>query len=380
MAAVVKLSSLTAPRGRGIATRVTDTQFETNGLSTLQTLTASADSISTTLDAPAGTPVGYQAIGFKVIAGDRLDLAAGADSLSVTGAGATGAGTAPNAIGVMIGLGSTLNQGIGNDSVLVALEGAGSVGVQNAGSLLGGDGLDKYGSDAATNGLVNTGTIDTGNGADRFDATSSDKQAGSHAIKNTGTITMGTNDQPDVDRLAGGSLGHGVLTAGYTPDHAGIYSTGTINMGGGKDVIDALVGGFAGNGTYNLGGLNSRGQLDGDADSVMGFGQGTFNGGGGRNSITLPGGTYTITYTTKPLTVRDLASGYVTRSVNNVVDTNPDTSVTKMNFTNFDGIGGFDPILGALHFVNAPAVGPAQTLSSFTVDPTSGAVTAANYV
>lgn len=382
MATVTKLSALTALRGKGIAARVVDTQFQTNGLGTLQTLTASADAISTTLDAAAGAAPGYQAIGFDILGGDKLDLGAGNDSLSVTGAGATGAGTAANAIGIKVGVGSTLDFGTGNDSVLVSLEGSGSVGIQNAGSLLMGAGIDKIGTDAAQNGLINTGLLDTGSGGDRLDATSFDGMVGSHAIYNTGTISMGTNDEADKDVLTGGSLGHGVLTASYTPDHAGIFNSGTINMGGGKDVLDALVGGFAGGGTYNLGGTNSRGQLDTDADAVSGFGWGTFNGGGGRNSITLPGGTYHIAYTVKPLTLRDLASGTVTREVNGVFDKNPDgTTITTMTFNNFDSIGGFDPLAGALHLANVPGGAAAvQVLSSFTVNANDGTVSNITYV
>ena len=105
-------------------------------------------------------------------------------------------------------------------------------------------------------------------------------------------------------------------------------------------------------------------------DVVNGFGAGTFNGGGGRNGITLPDGDYAITYTVKPLTLTDLASGKLTRNGD---------ATTVMTFNQFDGIGGTG-LLGALHFVNVPAVvGPATVLQSFTVNA-AGDIAAASYL
>ena len=377
---VYKFSGQSALRGKGILVRVPgldSAQFETD--KAITTLNPLADSITTNLDANPGSsavdalnnPAVYEAIGFKILDGQKLDLGAGGDTLAVTGNAATG-GTAINAIGVSIGSGSTLDMGLAHDSVSVSLTGAGSIGLKNVGSFLTGDGNEKINLDAVKNGLVNTGTIDTGKGIDRLDATSSDGLAGSHAIYNTGTITMGLIDEADKDTLTGGNLGHGVLTENYSRDNAGIFNSGTINMGGGKDVIDALIGGFAGGGTYNLGGTKANGLPDTDADVVMGFGWGTFNGGGGRNSITLPDGTYHLAYTKVPLTIRDLASGQVQRSVGTTYDMNLDgVTKTTMTFNGFDGIGG-NGLLGALHFVDAAG----DVLDTFTV--VGGNVSAAN--
>jgi hypothetical protein len=377
MATVAKFSSLRArQRRKGIVAEVFDTQFETDGLGA-QALTEFDDKLITTLDVPAGDPVEYQAIGFNILQGDSLGTGGGGDTLLVTGVEVAGplaaeASIAENAVGVKIGSGSTLDLGTGKDLIVTSLVGAGSVGIQNDGTLLTGDDIDKIVADAPKNGLVNTGQIDTGNSGDKIVASSSDGQPGSHAIWNTGTITMGTNDQADKDVITGSSLGHDVLTPSYNPGNAAIYNSGTINMGGGKDVIDALVGGFAGGGTYNLGGLDSRGRLDADDDAVLGFGSGTFNGGGGSNSITLPGGTYHITYTSMPLNEGDLASGYVTREGSEGV---------QMVFNSFASIGGFDPVAEELLFVDVSlGAETTQTLRSFTVDADFGTVSDITYV
>lgn len=49
-----------------------------------------------------------------------------------------------------------------------------------------------------------------------------------------------------------------------------------------------------------------------------------------------------------------------------------------MTFNQFDGIGGTG-LLGALHFVNAPPLGAAQVLSTFSVN-TAGDISAVQYV
>jgi hypothetical protein len=374
MASVNLFSLLTpkAPKGKGINSINLDTQFDT-GVPALTNLTALGDSISTTLDAPAGAALGYQAIGFNILSGHTLNMGAGNDTLSVK------LGSAVGAVGLKIGTNSVLDLGVGNDSVVIALTGDGSVGIDNQSTILGGAGLDSVGADGILHGIVNgtaafdpttgapilsTAVINMGAGADKMSATS----LTGNGIENYGTITMGLNTEADKDVLTGGSAGHGVLTPAFTPGHFGIYNTGTINMGGGKDVVDALVGGFGGGGTYNLGFAGDK-----DADAVLGFGSGTFNGGGGRNTISLPDGTYNISYTTanghKPIALTDLASGAVTRAGN----------VEVMTFNQFDGIGGTG-INAGLHFFAPALVGTGGlALTSFTVN-TAGDISAANYV
>ena len=346
-----------------------DTQFNTGTLA-VTTLTASNDLIFTTLDAPLGTPVGYQAIGFNILNNQTLNTAAGNDQLKVT------QGLALNAVGIKIGTGGLLDLGLGDDKVIIALTGAGSVGINNQSKFLTGAGLDTVSADAILNGIVNgsatntTAVFDTGAGGDKVSATS---ETG-HAIVNYGTFTMGLSTENDKDSLTGGSAGHFGLTPAYTPGRSGIFNAGTINMGGGKDVVDALVGGFGGNGVYNLGWSvkNAAGVItaqDADPDQVLGFGTGTFNGGGGLNGITLPDGTYKINYTTKPLSLADLASGTITR--------NGDLT-TVMNFNQFNTIGG-SGLTATLNFVSAPLVGAVQTLNTFTVNAL-GDITAAVYL
>ena len=140
--------------------------------------------------------------------------------------------------------------------------------------------------------------------------------------------------------------------------------------------MDALVGGFGGGGVYNLGWTktDARGRVtqDTDVDVVNGFGAGTFNGGGGRNGITLPDGDYAISYTHKPISLTDLASGTLTRNGD---------QTTVMTFNGFDGIGGagLDPLLAGIHFAFAPPLGAVTELSTFSVNA-AGNVSAANYV
>jgi len=356
--ASVSLFSLLAPaaRNKGIISLTNlDTQFNT-GVPAVTTLTALNDLLGTTLDAAAGTPVNYQAIGFNILAGKTLNLGAGDDQLQIS------QGSALNAVGINIGTGSTLDLGAGTNKVVITLTGAGSVGVNNQSKFLAGTGGDTIVSDAILNGFVNgsatnkTALFDTGAGGDKVSVSS---ETG-HGLVNYGTITMGLNTQADKDSITGSSAGHPLIPAApaYTPGKFGIFNAGTINMGGGKDVVDALVGGFGGGGVYNLGFAG-----DVDADAVLGFGAGTFNGGGGRNSITLPDGAYTINYASvnghKPTSVTDLASGTITR--------NGDLT-TVMTFNQFDGIGG-SGLTAGLHFFNPALVGTGGTvITSITIN------------
>lgn len=375
--ASVSLFSLLAPaaRNKGINSLTNlDTQFNT-GIPAVTTLTAQNDLLGTTLDAPTGTPADYQAIGFNILAGHTLNLGAGDDQLQIA------QGSALNAIGINIGTGSTLDLGTGKNKVIMLLTGAGSVGVNNQSKFLAGNGLDTIKADAGLHGLINgsatntTAVFNTGAGADRADFSSVD----GHGIENWGTITMGLDTEADKDVLTGSSGGHPLIPAApaYTPGKFGIFNAGTINFGGGKDVVDALVGGFGGGGVYNLGWTKTdartgRVTQDADVDVVNGFGAGTFNGGGGRNGITLPDGDYAISYTHKPISLTDLASGALTRNGD---------QTTVMTFNGFDGIGGagLDPLLAGIHFAFAPPLGPVTVLSTFSVNA-AGNVSAANYV
>jgi len=375
MASVALFSSLTSVGNKGINFLGFDTQFIT-GVPAVTTFATGKNLISTTLDAASGTPAGYQAIGFSILAGHTLNTGAGDDFLSIA------QGSALNAIGINIGTGSTLDLGIGKNKVIMLLTGAGSVGVNNQSKFLAGSGLDTIKADAGLHGLINgsatntTAVFNTGAGADRADFSSVD----GHGIENYGTITMGLDTEADKDVLTGSSAGHPLVLPApfYDPNKFGIFNKGTINFGGGKDVVDALLGGFGGGGTYNLGWTKTvagKTTQDTDVDVVNGFGAGTFNGGGGRNAITLPAGDYTINYNTatghKPISLTDLASGALTKT----------GSTAVMTFNSFDGIGGFglDPLLAGVHFFNAPPVGAGTALNTFSVNAL-GNVSAATYV
>ena len=191
-----------------------------------------------------------------------------------------------------------------------------------------------------------------------------------HGIENWGTITMGLETEADKDVLTGSSAGHPLVAPAPFYDHTkiGIFSAGTINFGGGKDVVDALLGGFGGGGVYNLGWTKT----DADVDMVNGFGAGTFNGGGGRNGITLPDGDYAISCTHKPISLTDLASGTLIRNGD---------QTTVMTFNGFDGIGGagLDLLLSTIHLAFAPPLGAVTVLSTFSVNA-AGNVSSAQYV
>jgi len=383
MAIVTKFSSIIPSKGGKafVSLGNLDTQFVTD--QPITTLSTTSDRLSTTLDAPIGAVPGYQSIGYSILAGQTLDMGAGDDSLDVL------QGSAVGAIGMNIGLGGTFNFGAGNDRLVFVLTGAGSIALNNQGKFLTGAGLEILKFEGNLHGIVNGSTtntaalIDTGSQDDKIDGTSSS----GNGIENYGTFTTGLATDNDTDKLTGSSGGHPLIPAAptYTPGKFGIYNSGVINMGGGGDVVDALVGGFGGGGTYNLGWTKTVGTVttqDTDNDSVLGFGWGTFDGGGGRNGITLPDGTYKISYTKAPLSLRDLASGTVQRSSDGGAtwNLNPGTlDITKMTFIGFDGIGG-GGLNAGLHFVDVnPVTGATKLLQNLTID-TLGQVTAVTYL
>ena len=102
------------------------------------------------------------------------------------------------------------------------------------------------------------------------------------------------------------------IVAGFAFDgefNTGINNFGTISLGAGDDLIDAVIGGFGGNGTTRLGRGNDR---------VLGFGSGFFRGGLGTDIIALGEGTYVFDSSTNTLTSGD----------------------TAMNLSSFEGITG----------------------------------------
>ena len=95
-----------------------------------------------------------------------------------------------------------------------------------------------------------------------------------YGIFNDGTINTGDGN----DRITGtGGTG------------SGISNYGTINTGDGNDIVDALEGGFDGDGTT---------YLDAGNDTLKGFGTGNFYGGAGTDKLFFGEGTYVISGST----------------------------------------------------------------------------------
>ena len=129
------------------------------------------------------------------------------------------------------------------------------------------------GTSSTDSGIGNYGTINTGDGKDTITGTGTGDFYG---IGNDGTINTGAGN----DRITGtGGTGSGI----YNDDD------GTINTGDGNDIVDALEGGFAGNGTT---------YLDAGNDTLKGFGTGNFYGGAGTDKLFFGEGTYVISGST----------------------------------------------------------------------------------
>ena len=125
-------------------------------------------------------------------------------------------------------------------------------------------------------GIDNKGSIDTGNGNDNINGSGSGTgNSSNYGIYNTGSIDTGNGN----DSITGSGSG----SDSYY--NYGIYSSGSIDTGEGNDTVNALVGGFGGSGTTNLGI---------DNDTLKGFGSGNFNGGDGTDKILFGEGSYTI--------------------------------------------------------------------------------------
>ena len=118
------------------------------------------------------------------------------------------------------------------------------------------------------NGIGNAATIDTGEGNDSITGNGACIGIWNGDI---GSIKTGKGN----DRITG--------TGGIS----GILNDGIINTGIGNDTVDALTGGFSGSGLTSLG----EGK-----DTLIGFGTGRFDGGGGlKDKILLSDGIYTFT-------------------------------------------------------------------------------------
>ena len=190
----------------------------------------------------------------------------------------------------------TINTDKGDDAITGAS--IGDDGIDNVGTINTGKGDDTIigiaiRADGIDDGIDNVGTINTSKGDDTIAGTS----IGDDGIDNEGTINTGQGD----DTITGSSYEFGFSNEGTTNtgkgddiitgtsvSDDGIYNEGTINTGEGNDIVNALIGGFGGNGNTYLGGNN---------DTLKGFGTGSFYGGTGIDQILFGQGTYTVSGT-----------------------------------------------------------------------------------
>ena len=192
-----------------------------------------------------------------------------------------------------------INTEKGNDLITGVGAGSEGSGVVNLKIVTTGAGTDTITGIGYIYGVFNPGLIDTGNGDDTIIGVGS-----SAGIGNSGTITTGGGNYT----ISGIGSDYGILNAkleftttglidtGNGDDtiigvgsSAGISNSGTITTRGGRDTVDALQGGFQGNGRILLGNLN---------DTLKGFGTGTFKGGTGIDKILFGQGSYTVTGST----------------------------------------------------------------------------------
>jgi len=106
---------------------------------------------------------------------------------------------------------------------------------------------------------------------------------GNHLITGIATAAGGIGIYNSNKNFCTGK-GDDIITGiGSAAGGVGIYNSGEIFTYQGNDTIDALTGGFRGNGKYEL--------KEGN-DTVKGFGIGKFDGGVGEDSLYLPSGSY----------------------------------------------------------------------------------------
>lgn len=238
-----------------------------------------------------------------------------------------------------IGVPSSIQTGPGNDCVT----GSGTtygIWLYGYSSILTGPGNDKVQGQGGLAGIfIFFGQIDTAEGND--DVIGEGSFAG--IFNSSGAIEtaegndniIGTSDNIGIANLGGTiNTGIGNDTICGSGDSAGIFNEGVIETDAGNDIVKALVGGFSGIGTTNLGP---------GKDTLIGFGTGQFNGGDGTDTILLGEGSYSVVYdmTTETGTIQ--------------------SGGTIMNIESFEAIGGVDGqtvgLVSGLFEVNNQGVG-----------------------
>ncbi|MBD2473094.1 hypothetical protein [Nostoc sp. FACHB-145] len=135
--------------------------------------------------------------------------------------------------------------------------------------------------------ILRQGIIDTGAGNDTITGTGN-SGIGNGGIINTGTgndTIIGTGSSSGISNSGIINTGTGNDTITATGSFSRIDNSGTIRTEAGNDIVDALTGGFVGNGSILVG--------DGN-DIVKGFGSGLFDGGNGKDQLLFDSGTYTL--------------------------------------------------------------------------------------
>ena len=185
--------------------------------------------------------------------------------------------------------GVVINALAGNDIIK-------GTGIFNYGRIKTGDGKDTITGTGDFYGIGNDGTINTGAGNDRITGT-----GGTGIYNDDGTINTGDGNDiiKGTSSTGSGISNYGTINTGDGNDRitgtggtgSGIYNDddGTINTGDGNDIVDALEGGFDGDGTT---------YLDAGNDTLKGFGTGNFYGGAGTDKLFFGEGTYVISGST----------------------------------------------------------------------------------
>ncbi|EDY38316.1 conserved hypothetical protein [Cyanobium sp. PCC 7001] len=259
--------------------------------------------------------------------GGEILTGAGKDRIQGLGSPASGTPGIVNVNGSVINTGSGIDilkgvsiaTGIQNSDFSVINTGAGSDRIQGQGwsfglqisrnaRVLTGIGNDRIlgTSDPRSSGesvgilLKDGAQIQTGNGRDQITGNST---GNGNPDDNAGILITSSSQ---IKTARGNDRITGIGTAGSS----GVHNDALIDTGKGKDVVNALQGGFAGTGRTRLGQDNDR---------LLGFGTGFFEGGGGKNDkIFLGQGSYAV----------NRAAGTIT------------SSGQTMNIRGFEIIGG----------------------------------------
>ena len=189
------------------------------------------------------------------------------------------------------------------------------------------------GLDAAGTGIWNsdTGTILLGDGNDTIRGETWAVSAPADPLSPAaGIINLGTIQAGEGNDLISGYSGTSLAT------NIGILNNGLIQTGAGDDTVDALAGGFSGSGLTILGEGN---------DTLIGFGTGRFDGGGGiganqKDTLLLGNGTYVCSLSSSP-------GGFFSLSQENPVTYNSATMLLQ----GFERIGAASDPGTAIDFI-----------------------------